>query len=967
MASNKSKIKFNKLRNTGDKIKAKFKRDKDKEKEVKSKKSKTVKPKKDKVKKDKKPRNKRKTFYIVLSVITGLAILAIVAVIAFAAYIVINAPEFSEDKLFNKDSTIIYAKDGSVLATLGMNVGGDDVEKRIKLDYEDLPQVLVDAVIATEDSRFFQHNGVDLARFLKASIGQVLGNSDAGGASTLTMQVSKNALTDTTSEGIQGIIRKFTDVYLSIFKIEKQYTKQDIFELYINSEFLGNEAYGVEQASKTYFGKSAKYLSLSEAAMIAGLFQAPGAYDPFVFPEKAEARRNQVLNLMLRHGYISKKEMEIAKSISVKDMLVKSNTTVSPYLGYINTVLEEVMEKYNVNPYKVPMDIYTMFDRSKQDVINNIYNGSYGYEFRDHLVQLGVAIVDNSNGAIVAIGAGRNRDKELGYNYATMINRHPGSIIKPILDYGPAIEYLNWSTYSPIFDEPTYYSSGEKINNWHYGNDGLVSLRTALSESMNTCALRTFRSTTNDQKWQFATSLGITPGNSDGKIFESASIGAFEGVNPAQMASAFSAFANGGYYTKGYTVSKIVYKESGDEVENSYTRERVMKETTAFIITDILFDVTPSIAYVYGNQIATKTGTSSYETSALREKGIWESNVVQDAWVVTYNPDFTIAFWYGYDELYSDYYHTMNTTTTQRAIIQSYLTKNILNTGSRFTRPKGITTATVEFGTIPAELASPYTPSDLVQTHYFISGTEPTKVSDRFSQLDNPTKVKVQENGNSATITWNSIKIPNAIDEDYLNSYYSKNYAEFAYDYLARRLEYNRLWIGTVEYEIYLKSGSNLTLVGSTSENEFTIDDTSGYDSIVVKTAYNKFKDNRSSGVEINLTGNTSRFTVSLLPISTSDGEYINPTFTVGEDIPNMGLDTVRFLINDNDVTDTISSFDKQYVIKDCTGDTCRSVDKIDNSKTGTYKITYTINYMGAPYKESRTVIIKEKEANPTD
>lgn len=951
MASMKSKINFNKIRNTGDKLKAKFKKEKNEKK---------VKDKKVKVKKEIKPkktRNKRKIWLYILSAITAMAILAIIVVIAFAAYIVIKAPEFSEDKLFNKDSSIVYGPNGEVLATLGMNVGGDDVEKRVKLDYGDLPQVLVDAVIATEDSRFFQHNGVDLARFLKASFGQLLGNSDAGGASTLTMQVSKNALTDTTSTGIKGIIRKFTDVYLSIFKIEKQYTKQEIFELYVNSEFLGNQSYGVEQASKTYFGKSASDLSLSEAAMIAGLFQAPGAYDPFIYPEKAEARRNQVLNLMVRHGYINKEEMEIAKSISVKDMLVANNNTVNPYLGYINTAIQEVIDKYNVNPYKVPMKIYTMFDKNKQDVINNIYNGNYGYYFRDDLVQLGIAIVDNSNGAIVAIGAGRNRDKELGYNYATMINRHPGSIIKPILDYGPAIEYLNWSTYTPIFDEPVAYSSGEIMHNWHYGNSGLVNMRTALSESMNTAALQTFRATTNEQKWNFATSLGITPGNSDGQIFESASIGAFEGVNPVQMASAFSAFANGGYYTKGYTVSKIVFKESGDTIENSYTRERVMKETTAFMITDILFDVTPSIAYVYGNQIATKTGTSSYETSALREKGIYE-NAVQDAWVVTYNPDFTIAFWYGYDELYADHYHTMNTTTTQRALIQSHLTHNILNTGSSFSRPKGITTSQVEFGTIPAQLPSAYTPSDLIQTHYFISGTEPTVVSSRFSQLDNPTKVKVVEDGISATVSWNSPKTPDAINTEYLTSYFKSGYKEWADKYLGQRLDYNNSWVGTMTFDIYLKSGSNLTYVGSTNENSYTIDNTAGYDSIVVKTAYTIFKANASSGVEVHLTGTSTRFSVELLAIPTSQGDFINPTFNVGEEIPDMGLDTIKFLINDVDMTDSISSADKQYVIKECSG-TCTTVSSIDNTKSGTYQITYTINYLGAPYKETRTIHIK--------
>ena len=341
MASLKSKISFNKIRNKKDKVKATLKEKK---------------PKKEKVPKPERQKKKRKIGYIILCVITFLAILMILAVGAFAAYIVIKAPKFNEERLFSKESSTFYDINNEQFYTLGMNVGNDVVEKRIKLTYEELPEILIDAVVATEDSRFFQHNGVDLARFIKASIGQVLGHSDAGGASTLTMQVSKNSLTDTTSSGIKGIIRKFTDIYLAVFEIEKNYTKQDILELYLNSEFLGNQSFGVEQASQTYFGKSAKDLSISEAALIAGLFQAPSSYDPYNYPEAAQARRNQVLNLMKRHGYINEEECEIAKSINVEDMLVENTNTVNEYQGYVDTVVEEIIKKYDIDPYKTPLE-----------------------------------------------------------------------------------------------------------------------------------------------------------------------------------------------------------------------------------------------------------------------------------------------------------------------------------------------------------------------------------------------------------------------------------------------------------------------------------------------------------------------------------------------------------------------------------------------------------------------------------
>ena len=945
MANMKSKIKFNKIRNTGDKLKAKLKKDDSK---------------KSKNKKEKKTKNKRKIWYWILSIITGGAILMFLVLFGFAIYIVVNAPEFSEDKLYNKDSTIIYKSNGEELTTLGMSVGDGDVEKRIKLEYDELPQVLIDAVVATEDSRFFQHNGVDLARFIKASIGQVLGQDGAGGASTLTMQVSKNALTDRNSEGLSGIIRKFTDVYLSVFEIEKRYTKQDILEMYVNSEFLGNGSFGVEQASQTYFGKSATDLSLPEAAMIAGLFQAPSAFDPYVYPDKAKARRNQVLNLMLRHGYITEEDCEIAKSMPITELLVNRSSSQNKYQGYIDTVIDEVINKYDVNPYKVPLKIYTNFDEDKQNVINSIYDGTYGYEFKDEVIQLAIAVIDNKTGALVAVGAGRNRTGERQMNYATQINTHPGSTIKPILDYGPAIEYLNWSTYSPLFDEEYQYAGGI-IKNWNGKYSGLVTAKTGLSKSMNTCALQAFQATTNEQKWNFATSLGITPENNDGQIFESSAIGAFDGANPVKIASAYSAFANGGVYTEAYKVNKIEYIESGDVVEHKEDRKRVMKETTAYMLTNILFNVTPSAAKVSGTEIATKTGTSSWDDAAVRDKGIKSKDVIRDSWVSTYNPDYTITFWYGYDHLMEDYYQTQSQATPQRNKIQALLTKNIMNTGSKFSVPKGISSVTVELETIPAKLPSQFTPENLKETHLFISGTEPTEESTRFSQLTNPSNLKVVENGTKATLTWTGPQLPDAVNNDYLVEYFNNGYSQWAQKYYEQRLSYNNAHIGSFGYDIYLKSGSNLTYVGFTNETNYVINNTTGYDSIVVKSAYSIFKNNASSGVESTLTGSSTTFEIELLAVLDSKGDlFINPDYKVGDKIADIGLNTIKFVVNGVDMTDSISPSDKQYVIKDCTGDTCKTVTNIDSSKRGEYEIIYTINYLGAPYKKTRYVHIKE-------
>ena len=280
-----------------------------------------------------KNKNKKSTvFKVFVSIILSLVILIFLGAIAFCTYIVLNAPEFDIKKLYTKESTVLLYNDKTEFARLG-------TENRELVDYDELPEVLIDAIIATEDARFFQHNGFDLGRFIKASIGQLEGNSGAGGASTITMQLSKNFFTSTEAQGVEGIVRKFTDIYLSVFKIEKKYSKEEIFEYYVNAQFLGNGTYGVKQASKLYFGKEVGDLTIPEAALIAGLFNAPSSYDPFHNIEASEQRKNQVLELMRRHGYIDDQQLEDARNITVASLL---DTTVetNEYQDFIDTVVD---------------------------------------------------------------------------------------------------------------------------------------------------------------------------------------------------------------------------------------------------------------------------------------------------------------------------------------------------------------------------------------------------------------------------------------------------------------------------------------------------------------------------------------------------------------------------------------------------------------------------------------------------
>ena len=233
----------------------------------------------------------RRIIKVILMIILTLGIVCLCAFTAFLIYIKNQAdPKYITSKLDTQENTIFLDIENREYAKLGS-------EMREKVTYDELPEVLIDAIIATEDSRFFQHNGFDAPRFIKASIGQVMkkllhrGNNPGGG-STLTMQVVKNSLTNAkVTENVEGIIRKFEDIYLSIFKLEKNYSKQQIIEYYVNNHYLGGSIYGVQEAAEAYFGKSASELNLSEAAVIAGMFKSPGYYSPIEYPERSEARR----------------------------------------------------------------------------------------------------------------------------------------------------------------------------------------------------------------------------------------------------------------------------------------------------------------------------------------------------------------------------------------------------------------------------------------------------------------------------------------------------------------------------------------------------------------------------------------------------------------------------------------------------------------------------------------------------
>lgn len=900
----------------------------------------------------KKKTKRQKVIKIVLITFLAIFLLMISLGIAFFIYIAVSAPKFDPNELYHKESTILYDTDNEVMTKLG-------AEKRENISYEDLPEVLIDAIIATEDSRFFQHNGFDLPRFMKASILQVLGKN-AGGASTLTMQVVKNHYTSTTSTGIKGIIRKFTDIYMSIFQVEKKYTKEEIMEFYVNSNNLGSGAYGVEQACLTYFNKSCKDINLAEASLIAGLFQAPSSHNPYRYPENAEARRKTVLNLMLRHGYITETERDAALAIPVTSLLHANTNDVSfKYQSFIDNVIEEVKDKTGNDPYQIPMKIYTTMDKNIQTSVDNIMNGT-SYSWENDYVDAGAAIINVNSGAIVALGGGRNKNEARTFNTATQTKKQIGSTAKPLYDYGPGMEYSNFSTYTPFIDEPYTYSDGKQINNWDGTYMGFMTSREALKLSRNIPALKAFQQTSNKNILKFVEGLGLTPeGYScksgytlDGKkcinandstdiidaikptsIHEAHSIGGYTGESPLSMAAAYSAFANGGYYIEPYSFTKIVYRENDEVYENKVSKQRAMSAETAYMISDILYGTSSYALGGYSNvngvNYAAKTGTTNFDENAKRNYNLPDS-AINDLWVIGYNDTYSIGLWYGYRKINSQYYTHFG--SNQHSRLFQAIAKNVFTKNSTRTKPSGVVAVEVELETFPAQLPSENTPSNMRITELFKAGTEPTEVSTRYKSLDNVTNLTSSVKGNQLTLSWSPIKTPDAINKSKLTEYFKGLYKDYE-TVLNQRISSNEKTLGSVQYKIYSKDSSGkLTLLKTTSDSKVTLTiKSTNTTTYVVKTTYSIYQGCISSGAEtkVNFSGMDSII------------------------YSEVKKDTVTIELNSTYNFDDVIVYDNLIDVTNKANITYEVLDDSDNKVSensftkiaGNYKISYSISY----------------------
>ena len=588
----------------------------------------------------------------------GLLTFFVICVIAgggLFAYYVSSVPKLTENKLQSTNSSKIYDTNGSLIADLGS-------EKRESASTDEIPTTLVNAITSIEDKRFFTHRGIDVYRIMGAAVNNLRHSSTQGG-STLDQQLIKLAYFSTNTSD-QTLKRKSQEIWLSL-QMERQFTKQEILTFYVNKVYMGNGYYGMKTAAKYYFGKDLSDLSVAQAALLAGIPQAPTQYDPYANPDAAKERRNTVLTEMYEDKNISKEEYEQAKATDVSDGLLPLTKKASyePYLdNYIKQVIEQVSTDANADIYSASLDVYTNLNPDIQKYIWNVYNtNDYVYYPNDSL-QVASTIIDVTNGRVVAQLGSRHQDENvaLGTNQAVQTDRDWGSTMKPITDYAPAIEkgvYTNTGT--TVYDNPyNFPGSSTPIYNWDRKYYGSISLTYALQQSRNVTAVKALQATGLEYAQSFLKDLGIEYP----EMYYSNAISSLTsssdpkyGASSEKMAAAYAAFANGGTYYKPSYIKSIKFEDGSTKSFDSKGVE-AMSPQTAYMMTSMLKQVmtgdTATEAYVPGTFNAGKTGTSNYDDDEYykvqKESGVYAYLMVPDENFVGYNTKYSMAIWTGY-------------------------------------------------------------------------------------------------------------------------------------------------------------------------------------------------------------------------------------------------------------------------------------------------------------------------------
>ncbi|MBQ6654256.1 MAG: transglycosylase domain-containing protein [Erysipelotrichaceae bacterium] len=626
-------------------------------------------------------------FCVLLGALSGVSI---IKVILSKTDVVLDTSD-----LRSHDSSLIYDDQGEQIAIVGS-------ESRISYPYGSLPQSVVDAFVAVEDSRFFEHTGFDVPRFAKAFLENIKSLSFAQGGSTLTMQVIKNTYfaVDTIAE--KGIDRKVQEIYYSL-KINNIVTKEKIFELYVNKVNFGANARGIQVASQYYFGKDCTELTTVEAAMLAGIINAPNLNNPYYHLDECTKRTKEVLYQMKNHGYITEDEYAYNCSIKLENLLngksdkqFGTGTTVD-YQAYIDVVLAECVDVYNINPYNTPVRIYTGMNKHVQEYCDELSRGNI-INFPNGYANVSVVLLQNYTGLIVGLCGGRDYDGVKMFNYAYDNRVNPGSTAKGILTYPLAFEYTGLGTNYYSEDGPMTWAGSSYLITEDGGYQGDVSAQRAFTSSYNVCAVKLFRWVAEtvgvETIKEYMKNIGIDASVYNG-VNEQYAIGEQNFLaSPIQMAAAESVILSNGLYTQPHTITRIEFINSTEEpIDAQPAQTQVLSDGAAWLTRYLqqvsvngnstasdwkpngrLQEIKSSKYTVYG-----KTGTSLYD-KRIRRKYKYPRSAAKDWLMIGGTNDYSFAFWMGFDTgqhidettyISSEYKKSRNDGKTARGLLEA--------------------------------------------------------------------------------------------------------------------------------------------------------------------------------------------------------------------------------------------------------------------------------------------------------
>ena len=609
-------------------------------------------------------------------------------------------------------TSIIYDGQSDVVTRL------HGVQDRTWVSISELQPSTVYAFISAEDARFFEHEGVDVIRIAGAIVADIKAGSYVQGASTISQQLIK--LSHLTSE--KTISRKAEEAALA-YEMERQYSKEDILEMYLNYVYFGGGYYGIEAAAEGYFGVHASDLTLDQSAMLAGILKSPSGYAPHINYAASINRRNNILRLMRDYGYITDDEKKQASARRPTILHDKREEYSGYYTDAVTKSAAALMGITVDELIRGGYNIYSAMDSDIQHYCEEMFKNGELFPAEDS--EAAIVVLEPSTGMVVAMVGGRSYTGGISFNRATDIRRQPGSVIKPVIAYAPAFEYLNYTAADMILDEETTFADYTPSN---YGNKyyGWVTVREAVTKSLNVPAVKTLSEVGVGRAKDFAKRCGIEFDDTDDSL--ALALGGFTyGVSPLQIAGAYSCFASGGIYNTPTLIKKITDRNGLTVYEYRQDSRRVMSEANAYILTSMLKSVvtegTGHRLNTLDIPIAGKTGT------------VGLANGNRDAWMAGYTPEYTAVVWQGYDSDRLGLLPSSATGGTYPALMLYELFNHIYPDGRSgdFEKPESVKQYSIDAKTLKKQhkvvLANAMTPQSSRVTEYFTEEPAPEDVS----------------------------------------------------------------------------------------------------------------------------------------------------------------------------------------------------------------------------------------------